>query len=107
MDVRIGISAGEPVTDDDDLFGAAVQLAARLCACANPGGITVSVAVRELCIGKRFRFGAARPDGTEGILRTHARLRGSLAVVARSGRARSPKNPESSRPAAVTDRRDH
>ena len=37
LHVSIGISAGEPVTDDnDDLFGAAVQLAARLCAAAGP-----------------------------------------------------------------------
>ena len=37
FEVSIGISAGEPVTDDhDDLFGAAVQLAARLCAAASP-----------------------------------------------------------------------
>jgi class 3 adenylate cyclase len=55
--VSIGISAGEPVTDDnDDLFGASVQLAARLCAAAPPGDIVVSVAVRELCVGKSFRF---------------------------------------------------
>jgi class 3 adenylate cyclase len=55
--VSIGISAGEPVTDDNnDLFGAAVQLAARLCAAAGPGDITVSVAVRELCMGKSFYF---------------------------------------------------
>jgi class 3 adenylate cyclase len=57
LDVSIGISAGEPVTDDDgDLFGAAVQLAARLCGVASPGDIAVSVAVRELCVGKSFRF---------------------------------------------------
>lgn len=57
LNVSIGISAGEPLTDDnDDLFGAAVQLAARLCATAAPGEVTVSVAVRELCIGKPFRF---------------------------------------------------
>jgi class 3 adenylate cyclase len=57
LDVSIGISAGEPVTDDnDDLFGAAVQLAARLCAAARAGEVAVSVAVRELCIGKPFRF---------------------------------------------------
>ncbi|HWS48109.1 MAG TPA: nickel-binding protein [Acidimicrobiia bacterium] len=57
LHVSIGISAGEPVTDDnDDLFGAAVQLAARLCAAAAPGEIAVSVAVKELCIGKPFRF---------------------------------------------------
>jgi class 3 adenylate cyclase len=57
FDVRIGISAGEPVTGDhDDLFGAAVQLSARLCAAAPAGGIVTSVAVKELCIGKQFRF---------------------------------------------------
>ncbi|HWD52844.1 MAG TPA: nickel-binding protein [Acidimicrobiales bacterium] len=57
LEVSIGISAGEPVTDDhDDLFGAAVQLAARLCAAASTGDIAVSVAVRELCIGKPIRF---------------------------------------------------
>jgi class 3 adenylate cyclase len=54
--IRIGISAGEPVTEGDDLFGAAVQLSARLCAVASRGGIAVSNAVRELCIGKSLRF---------------------------------------------------
>ncbi|MDQ1477549.1 MAG: hypothetical protein QOE62_2778, partial [Actinomycetota bacterium] len=57
LHLSIGISAGEPVTDDhDDLFGAAVQLAARLCAAASEGDIAVSVGVRELCVGKTFRF---------------------------------------------------
>jgi class 3 adenylate cyclase len=56
LHVRIGISAGEPVTENNDLFGATVQLAARLCSHASPGGITVSVAVRELCLGKRLQF---------------------------------------------------
>jgi class 3 adenylate cyclase len=57
VDVKIGISAGEPVTDDsDDLFGAAVQLAARLCDSASAGEIVASVAVRELSAGKRFPF---------------------------------------------------
>jgi class 3 adenylate cyclase len=57
LHVSIGISAGEPVTDDNlDLFGAAVQLAARLCAAAEPGEVVVSVAVRELCVGKSFLF---------------------------------------------------
>jgi class 3 adenylate cyclase len=57
LHVGIGISAGEPVTDDnDDLFGAVVQLAARLCGAAEAGDIAVSVAVRELCLGKRLNF---------------------------------------------------
>lgn len=55
--LRVGISVGEPVTDNDDLFGATVQLSARLCQMASRGGIAVSNAVRELCIGKRqFAF---------------------------------------------------
>ncbi len=67
LDVRIGISAGEPVSDHDDLFGAAVQLAARLCSCSDPRGITVSVAVRELCVGKRFRFEERGPMDLKGF----------------------------------------
>jgi class 3 adenylate cyclase len=67
LQVRIGISAGEPVSDHDDLFGAAVQLAARLCASAEPRGITVSVAVRELCVGKRFRFEPRGPIMLKGF----------------------------------------
>ena len=55
--VSIGISAGEPVTgDNDDLFGAAVQIASRLCAAAPPEEISVTVAVHELCAGKMIRF---------------------------------------------------
>jgi class 3 adenylate cyclase len=69
--VRIGISAGEPVTERDDLFGAAVQLAARLCSRAEPGAILVSGAVRDLALGKGFGFrkrGPMRLKGFDGPL---------------------------------------
>jgi class 3 adenylate cyclase len=56
MRVRIGISVGEPVAEGDDLFGSAVQLAARLCAHAEPGAIAVSGVLSELAIGKGFLF---------------------------------------------------
>jgi class 3 adenylate cyclase len=56
LSVRIGLSAGEPVTDSGDLFGACVQLAARLCAQAEPGGILTSTAVRDLSLGKGYVF---------------------------------------------------
>jgi class 3 adenylate cyclase len=57
LEVSIGVSAGEPVTNQsEDLFGAAVQLAARLCAAASTGDILVSLVVRELCVGKGFIF---------------------------------------------------
>jgi len=54
--VRVGISVGEPVTEHGDLFGASVQLSARLCEVASPDTIAVSNGVRELCIGKQFEF---------------------------------------------------
>jgi adenylate cyclase len=56
MRVRIGLAAGEPVTERDDLFGATVQLAARLCGRAEPGSILVSGAVHDLALGKGFTF---------------------------------------------------
>jgi class 3 adenylate cyclase len=50
--VRIGMASGEPIEHHNDLFGSAVQLAARLCAHAEPEQILVSNAVAELCVGK-------------------------------------------------------
>ncbi len=55
--VKVGISAGEPVDHHQDLFGAAVNLAARICGHAAPGQILVSSAVKELSVGKGFEFG--------------------------------------------------
>jgi class 3 adenylate cyclase len=54
--LRMGLSAGEPVTEGDDLFGATVQQAARLCARAKPETILVSSGVRDLAVGKGFTF---------------------------------------------------
>ena len=49
--VRIGIHAGEPVEDSDDLFGSAVQLAARICDIAQANAILVSREVRVASTG--------------------------------------------------------
>ena len=56
MLVRIGLNAGEPVAEESDLFGAAVQLAARVCARAEPGQVLAANVVRELAMGKGFLF---------------------------------------------------
>jgi len=70
--LRIGISAGEPVEESNDLFGAAVRLAARACSKAVAGQIIVSGVVRDLCIGKGFGFtdrGRARLKGFDEPVR--------------------------------------
>jgi len=54
--VRIGLNAGEPVAEDGDLFGTAVQVAARICARAEPGQVLAANVVRELSAGKQFLF---------------------------------------------------
>jgi adenylate cyclase len=54
--VRIGLNAGEPVAEEQDLFGTAVQLARRICDRAEPDQILVSNVVRELAAGKGFLF---------------------------------------------------
>jgi class 3 adenylate cyclase/pimeloyl-ACP methyl ester carboxylesterase len=54
--VRVGINAGEPIAEDDDLFGTAVIAAARVAALAEGGEILVANVVRELVAGKGFLF---------------------------------------------------
>lgn len=54
--VRVGINAGEPIAEDDDLFGTAVIAAARIAALAEGGEILVANVVRELVAGKGFLF---------------------------------------------------
>jgi class 3 adenylate cyclase len=54
--VRIGLNAGEPIAEEADLFGTAVNLAARIAAQAEGGEILVANVVRELAAGKGFLF---------------------------------------------------
>jgi len=67
LHLRIGLSAGEPVAEDNDLFGATVQLAARYCAQARPDQILAPQVVVEQCPGEKFLFSeAGGPDPFRG-----------------------------------------
>ena len=56
MRVRIGLNAGEPIEEEEDLFGTAVNMAARIADHAGGGEILVANVVRELAAGKGFLF---------------------------------------------------
>jgi class 3 adenylate cyclase len=72
--VHIGVNAGEPVAEEQDLFGTAVQLARRICDHAEAGQILASDVVRQLAAGKGFLFsdiGEVLPKGFEESVRLY------------------------------------
>ena len=52
IEFRIGINVGDVVVEDGDIFGDGVNVAARLEALAEPGGICVSAGVQENSAGR-------------------------------------------------------
>jgi len=56
LGIKIGINAGEPIVEDDDLFGTTVQLSARIVDKAGNYEIFVSEIVKGICAGKNYKF---------------------------------------------------
>ncbi len=74
INVRLGICAGEPVEEDQRLFGSTVQLTSRICDKTGPDQILVAPVIRDLCIGKQFSFtdqGEFAPKGFNQPLRMY------------------------------------
>jgi class 3 adenylate cyclase len=72
--LRIGLSAGEPIEEHGDLFGKAVQLAARLCAQAEPGRILIDQVVLDQWQGKELALsdlGEVTPKGFDHAIRVY------------------------------------
>ena len=61
LHLRIGLSVGEPVEHDNDLFGRTVQLAFRLCTHAKPDQILATEEVVAQSAGKTSLFFDQRP----------------------------------------------
>jgi adenylate cyclase len=78
---RVGINVGDIISDDDDIYGDGVNVAARLEALAEPGGIMVSRVVHDHVqdklgfdfddLGEQAVKNIARPVG---VHRIHARF---------------------------------
>jgi DNA-binding NarL/FixJ family response regulator/class 3 adenylate cyclase len=52
LELRVGLDAGEPLADGDDLYGTTVIVASRLCAAAEAGEILATDLVRQI-VGPR------------------------------------------------------
>ena len=70
--VRIGLSVGEPVREEKDLFGHSVDLAARICAEAQGGQVLVSEVIPALVGGTaEFTFTGLGAFELKGLSGTH------------------------------------
>jgi class 3 adenylate cyclase len=66
--VRIGLHTGEVIREQEDFFGHAVVLAARIGAKANGNEILVSAVLRGLVAGSHeFEFGETREEQLKGL----------------------------------------
>ena len=85
LQLKIGLNAGDPIAEDDDLFGTTVQLAARIVDKAQAGQVLVSASVHGLSQGKNLkfeRFGDLEMKGFDETITVYAALwEGSPPVV--------------------------
>ena len=65
--LRVGISVGEPIAEDNDLFGTTVQTAARLCDGAGTDGIMITDLLKQLAQGRAVQFIEHPPKEFKGI----------------------------------------
>ena len=70
--LRIGVNLGDVIVDGDDIFGDGVNIAARLEALAEPGGVCVSATVRDQSASTGFAT-SAPPRGQRRTYHQHCR----------------------------------
>ena len=67
LHLRIGLSVGEPVEDDNDLFGRTVQLASRICTHAKPDQILATEDVIQQSADETSLFLSRGPITPKGF----------------------------------------
>lgn len=67
FEVRIGLNSGDPIREENDYFGAPVQIAARVCAKAAGGQTLVTAPVKDLAAARGIDFREAGKFRLKGI----------------------------------------
>ncbi|CAA7622738.1 conserved hypothetical protein [Candidatus Terasakiella magnetica] len=67
LHLRIGLNAGEPIQEEDDLFGTTVQLAARVCAATESDQTLCTPVVKDLAFGKNVPFVSTGEHALKGF----------------------------------------
>src|SRR5499433_2596121 len=100
IEFRMGVNVGDIIIEDGDIFGDGVNIAARLEALAEPGGICISAAAHEQVRDKLdFSFEDMGEQQVKNIarpVRTHRIVVGSTAqpIPAATAAATEPSFPE-------------
>lgn len=92
---RIGVNVGDVIIDGDDIYGDGVNIAARLEAWAEPGGICVSARVYEDTVS---RVDTAFEDLGEQALKNISRSVRVYQVRAAAGAPAAGQGPQASKP---------
>jgi len=93
---RIGVNLGDIIADDDDIFGDGVNVAARLEALAEPGGICISRVVRDQ-IRDKYQFEDLGEQSVKNIARPVRVYAMSANAVASTPVVTAPAQPGSAR----------
>jgi len=103
--LRIGINLGDVITDSDDIYGDGVNIAARLEAMAEPGGICVSRVVRDQIRDKLpYPFEDMGEQSVKNIARPVRAYAMSAAAVASTPLVAAQAKPEPARRSIILQR---
>jgi adenylate cyclase len=107
---RVGINLGDVIIDGDDIYGDGVNIAARLEALAEPGGLRISRVVRDQIRDKLpYAFEDLGEQSVKNIARPARVYASSAAAVARLPPVTVPPPPKQTRrhdriPTVIADR---
>jgi adenylate cyclase len=100
---RIGINLGDVIAEESDIFGDGVNVAARLEAMAEPGGICVSAAVRDQ-VGDRLEVEFV-DLGEQQVKNISRSIRAYKVLISRASPEGGPAAPGRTAAPKVADRR--